>query len=147
MKPTGTMEPPGSPPISACITSRWLIAAMIARRTPTLLVGDITWLGRNWLMNPHFIEPLRHRTAALQGRQQIWHRLLDPIDLAGQQRIRRGVGLGDHPPLHAIDHHAMPARREARRFIARRITVEFRERREAADDLLIWRGSGTDRCR
>ena len=31
----------------ACITSRWSIAAMIARRTFASLVGAVTWLGRN----------------------------------------------------------------------------------------------------
>ena len=37
----------------AAITARWSIAAMIARRSFTLLVGAMTWLGRNWLMKPH----------------------------------------------------------------------------------------------
>ena len=36
----------------ASITARWSIAAMIARRSFTLLVGAVTWLGRNWLMKP-----------------------------------------------------------------------------------------------
>ena len=51
--PIGTMVLSASPPMIASITARWSIAAMMARRSFTLLVGAVTWLGRSWLMKPH----------------------------------------------------------------------------------------------
>ena len=73
----------------------------------------------------------------LQLRQQIGQRNLDPVHLAGHQRIRRGGAVGDHLPLDAIDQHAMAAGGVARRFVARHVAVELRERGVAAQHVLV----------
>jgi hypothetical protein len=73
----------------------------------------------------------------LQHWQQVRHRHLQPVDLAGHQRVGGGGGIGDHLPLHPIHQHTMPARGEARRLVARHVALEWHHRGVAADDVFV----------
>ncbi len=99
---------------------------------------------RNHVIRPQLADetpivepPDLHVRRPLQHRQQIGHRHFQPVHFAGGHRVRRGRGIGNHLPLHAIHQHAMTARGEARRLIARHVTLERHHRGVAADHVLV----------
>ena len=60
---------------------------------------------------------------AFQHRQQIERRVFHEIDVAGLQRVHRGLRVGHREPFDAIDLHHLAAGGPARRLLARHVVL------------------------
>ena len=78
-----------------------------------------------------------HARGAAQHRQQVGQRRVDPVNLAVDQRVGGGGGIGDDVPFDAVDHHPIAAGAEADRFRARIVFFVFRIHRPAAGHVFI----------